>query len=348
MIEELAGPYTKFLIIGVGGSGDVVATLPLARFLRFLGSNVYLGSVLWERWVYDPKPGPIRLDELHNCERIYENIVKINGNTYAVRNSNIIKPQAASLSKFLNEPIYGIDLYGGVVGVFKALNFLIRKLELDFIIGVDSGGDILAEGYEEGLWSPLCDQVMLAALTRIKRDNNFNTLIAVLGLGADGELPLNYLLGRISEIARKGGYLGARGLTREDVEFIEKALSYVKTEASALPIKAAKGFFGEVKIRGGTRRVDVSPITTIIFYLEPEIICKLSKMCEKLFYTETLWEAKLRLNNLGIYTELDLENDIYSLLSQNIKVNPQDLLKIRSEGIRRLKRLKGSSGYSCS
>ena len=197
-----------------------------------------------------------------------------------------------------------IDPSKGERGLSKGLAVAIKELNLDIIIGLDGGGDVLARGDEKGLQSPLADSLMLASLANISK---IPTIIGIFGFGSDGELNQQQILTRLSEIASKGGYLGARGLTPKDVELMEEAVKYVTSEASFLPVMAAKGKMGLVKIREGTRRVHLSILSTLTVYLDAKILYDLSPIAKAVTGTNSIYEAKERLNKMGLFTELDFE-----------------------------------------
>lgn len=300
-LEEIIAKEGKrnILLLGIGGGGDIVSTVPLARYLRFLGAQILFGAVAWERSIIDPTPGPLHLKDFENIEIVASNIGLIRGK---VKARGII-PQVSRFSKITGEPVFIVDIWNGVKGVIKGLNEIIEKYNIDVVVGVDVGGDVLAEGFEKELRSPLADQVMLAALSKI----NAHSFIAVAGLGADGELPLNTLLKRVALIAKNKGLVGARGLTQADVVELSKIVSHVKTEASKIPILAFSGFIGETTIRSGSRKVEVNPILTLTFIFDTKVVYSLSKLAPRIVNTESLIEANKILNNLGIFTELDLE-----------------------------------------
>ena len=45
-------------MLGIGGGGDVVGALAVARRCEELGTPFVVGGVAWERLPIDPKPGP--------------------------------------------------------------------------------------------------------------------------------------------------------------------------------------------------------------------------------------------------------------------------------------------------
>ena len=80
-----------------------------------------------------------------------------------------------------------VDINGGVKGVVEGLEGAIEEFNTDLLVGLDVGGDSLAQGTEPGLRSPLADSIMLAAFAELERRGH-RTLWGVFGYGSDGEL----------------------------------------------------------------------------------------------------------------------------------------------------------------
>lgn len=301
-LEKIASKTKRALCLGVGGGGDIMGTLPTSGYLNVLGVKTILGGVSWERIVIDPKPGPRSLDEILNIERISESTAYVDKNSHT---SDGVYFQCSNMANFLNERTIIVDVSKSVPVISRGLQETVDKLDLDLIIGVDAGGDILASGKEPGLKSPLCDAMMLAALRLLK----IPTVIAVFAPGCDGELTLSELVNRFELVARNSGYLGARGITPEDFSKMSKAIKYVKTEASFLPLRAWKGEHGIFKLRNGSRSVDLSILATLTFYFDTKVVYKISPIANALKGAKNFQEANQKLHKLGITTEYDFELD---------------------------------------
>lgn len=300
-IENLSKQGKKALVLGIGGGGDIVGSLPTARYIEKLGTETIKGGLTWERSIKDPKPGPRKIKELKNLDPLSQTTALANPQT---RTEEDIKITEASVSEILNEETFLLDLNYGVKGAVQGVNKAAEELDLDFIVGVDVGGDVLGSGKEEGLRSMLADSMTLSTLHNI----DIPSVIGVLGMGADGELNLNQLMKNSAKVASTGGFLGARGIVPEDLKILREAIENTETESSALPFRAAKGEQGEVEIRDGKRKVEVSLITAITFYFDPEILVKkINNVAIKLSRTETIEEAQEVMNNEGIPTELEYE-----------------------------------------
>ncbi len=332
-------PYSKhgYLVIAIGGGGDIVSASIISHILRRMGIRTVLASIAWERFTIDPVPGPIPLENIIGCRDISSYACIINPSSYALRGGRRIVFQAVNVSRALGEEIVIIELYRGVNGYYRGVNTVLNYYGLDGVIGVDVGGDVLAHGFEEELWSPLADSMGLAMLNRYSR-----SYLIVHSLGSDGELPVNYLLKRLALFISKKGLIGITGFTSRDKELLEKILGYARSEASKASLLALRGLYGEYLIRRGSRRITVNPYTLVSFVLNPHIVYKESLLAKNVDNTDSLTEARSRLNKLGVFTEYDLEEEIMNRNLSLEEISGDILIKIRDEGRRKL-REKSSS-----
>ncbi|MEM0361332.1 MAG: DUF1152 domain-containing protein [Sulfolobales archaeon] len=309
-------------IIGIGGGGDIASAYVLCMvFKDFFKVDLCLPiAVLWERWVVDPVAGPPSKSLIRNAT--IRECAYITDKSYVSRGFYTYKPQAAVLASLTNNVIPSITLEYGVEGYVRCLNELASDYSLDCFIGLDVGGDILAEGWEDGLGSPLTDAMGLAALS------NFKSFIAVLAPGADGELPQEYVLSKISELAKRGGYIGSIGLWTNYLRRMEEVTSKVETEAGRIPVIALKGFDGIYSIRSGLRKVRVNIVSTILFLLNTNTLYKSSKLALSLTSTKNLAEAIKKAEELSVVTEFHTELRKMMLTLANKAYKPQQSSRI--------------------
>lgn len=299
--ESLAKNSRYAMVVGIGGGGDIVGAIPTSRYLRWLGIPTILGGLTWERYVNDPEPGPRKMDEIIDIELLSPTVGLANEKTRTTRG---IRFTESVVAEVIREKTVLIDLNRGVKGVIDGLNEAIRKLGIDLFVGIDVGGDVLGEGYEKGLHSMLADSMMLSAMANLE----VPTVLGVLGCCMDGELTFDEFTRQLAKIAAHGGLLGARCLTPEDIEILEKVIPKTKTEASLLAVKAAKGITGEVEIRGGRCKVQVTPISALTFYLDTEIVFEhINKVAKALVPTTSLDEANEILKRANLPSELEFE-----------------------------------------
>src|SRR5262249_6091967 len=62
----------KVLVIGIGGGGDILGTLPTCFDLKRLGAIPILGGLTFKRIEHDPKGGPRKIDEFKNTKQFNE------------------------------------------------------------------------------------------------------------------------------------------------------------------------------------------------------------------------------------------------------------------------------------
>ncbi len=91
MIDEIVGFNARnILVVGIGGGGDVVGSTITYSLAVNEGKEAVLGAVLWERYVNDIVPGPIRIQELRNAEAVGDYLAIVNGDTYAIREGSAL------------------------------------------------------------------------------------------------------------------------------------------------------------------------------------------------------------------------------------------------------------------
>lgn len=299
--EALVKNARHAMVVGIGGGGDVVGAIPTSRYLRWLGIPTLLGGLTWERYVNDPEPGPRKMEEIIDIELLSPTVGLANERT---RTTKGIRFTESAVAEVLREKVALIDLNQGVQGVIEGLNEAMRKLGIDLFIGIDVGGDVLGEGTEKGLHSMLADSMMLAAMANLE----VPTVLGVLGCCMDGELTFEEFNRQLAKIAGYGGLLGARCLTPEDIELLERVIPHTKTESSLLAVKAARGFTGEIEIRGGRCRVLMTPMSALTFYFDTRIVYEhISKVAKDLVPTKSLEEANEVLKRARLPSELDFE-----------------------------------------
>jgi hypothetical protein len=307
-LEAIIRSASRALVIGVGGGGDVVGAFAVARFLEFCGLEFLLGGLSWERSVYDPIPGPRKLCETRNVRALHEFAWMANAETQTMTGVYYAESRMAAA---LAQEVLLLDINGGVSGVMNGIETAMRELQADLLVGIDVGGDSLAEGHEPGLRSPLADSIMLAAFAELEKRGR-RTLWGVFGYGSDGELTVDEIEFALSRIGAAGGLLGGWSLTPQIAAELERIIQTVPTEASAIPLRCLSGAWGKQKIRGGERSVKLTPLTALTFFVSTSVVFEtLSRPARAVQHSGSLTEANDALHALGIRTELDLESARY-------------------------------------
>jgi hypothetical protein len=294
------------LVLGMGGGGDVVGALATAELARLYDrADPILGGVTWERRPIDPVPGPRATAEIADAQELVPGIV-LAGPRTRVLDRDVVFAES-HMAEFLGQQTVLVDIHAGPAAVAAALAQAMTRLRADLVVFIDVGGDVLAQGGEPGLTSPLCDAVMLAAAEHL-RVAGHEVLLGIFGIGCDAELTPAEVLERIAAVAAQGGLQGARGLTPAVAERLEGAIRKVPTEASAQAVRAFRGAFGRATIRGNARTVELSPAAALTFYLDVECTVRAcGRLARAVEEARSLEEANDALRRLGLTTELDLE-----------------------------------------
>ena len=314
--DALLAAARRPLLIGVGGGGDVAATLALAEPLRRLhGAHPVVGGVSWERNAVDRHAGPRRIAEIAGVvDELAPAAVLAGPDTRVGERAGDAEVRFAEsrAAELTGESTVLVDPCEGPAAVADGLAAAIEHLEADLLVLVDVGGDAIAHGNEPGLSSPLCDAVLLAAGAELA-EQGVSVLGAVFGPGCDGELTLDEVLARVAEIAAGGGSAGARGLTEPAAAELEAAVAAIPTEASALPLRCYRGETGTALIRGGRRRVELSPLCALTFFFDVAVALETTARLARAVRGATgLESANDVLHGLGVRTELDLEREALS------------------------------------
>lgn len=304
----------RALLIGMGGGGDVVGALAVSDLLEALETDWVLGGVAWERSPIDPRPGPRSLDEIRGGRRCGSAAVLTEGGTTSVDG---VEFSESRMARLIGKQTLLLDINAGPHTVAVGLAEAATELGCDAIVLLDVGGDVLAHGREPGLASPLCDAVVLAAALFLQRsaarpesgpDWDGEVIAAVYGPGCDGELTPEEVLERITQLQSAGALLGAWGLTPRACELVEAAAEVVPTEASLQAARCARGERGSVRIRGGRRSVELTPLGALTFFFDPAKAATAGvPLATAVAPAADLDEAHQALVALGVSTELELE-----------------------------------------
>jgi len=305
--EDILRKSNKAMLIGIGGGGDVVGTLPTAGLLDLFDIEYVLAGLPWERSVIDPVPGPRKFSEIVNSQKINEGVWTCNQNT---KTDTGVLFAESGISKVFDTQTLLIDATIGAEKISVYLLDAAKKLGIDLIVGIDVGGDAIAVGNEKGILSPLADSTMIAALYNIR--NEINTFLGMFGFGSDGELTLGELENSLSLLAQNKGILGSWGITQKTLNLMKKVIETVPTEASRSPVIYAEGKFKTTNIRSGTVKVELNFASTSTIYIDVAVMYeKVSSLAKAVAESADLMESRKILNEMGIRTEFDIEEERY-------------------------------------
>jgi hypothetical protein len=295
--------YKKALVIGIGGGADIIGTIPTKLHLESYGIKCILGGLPWERYSIDPFPGPRPFDQILNKIEINDSLCFSTGKTAT---DDGLFFSESKVSKILKEKIVLINIFNSSTKIAKDIIEFCEINKIDLVVGLDVGGDVIAQGHEKGLSSPLADSIMLSALKKI--DKRIPTKIGVLGYGSDGELKQEELNSSLSIISKNKGLLGMLGITIPASKLMKKLVSKVETDASRVPLLAFDGAYGLSPIRRGRIKVEVHPLSQATIFLKTSVVfSKISLSARLINNSSSIWESNGILLKQGFKTELDFE-----------------------------------------
>jgi hypothetical protein len=288
--------------IGIGGGGDVVGALAVVDLAERLGTPAIVGGLTWERRPIDPLPGPRTLDQADGLHERLNEVVGLAGAETSGPGGFLFAE--SRMAAVLGTPVLLVDPNPGPRAVAAGLDDAMEHLGCDLVVLLDVGGDVLAHGDEPGLASPLADAVMLAATAHMRT----TAVLGVFGAGCDGELTPSEVLERVAEVSMADGLLGAWGLTPDAAPRLEAAIAAVPTEASAMALRCARGWYGTATIRDGRRTVVLGPAGGITFLLDPAAaMASAARLARAVQDAGSLQEAHDILTARGVRTELAYE-----------------------------------------
>ena len=275
-------------MLGIGGGGDVVGALAVARRCAELGTPFVAGGVAWERLPIDPHPGPRSVDQIIAAEPLGDRAVLAGPGT---RTPEGVRFSESHVAGHLGAPTVLVDVSAGPAGAASGVEAAAGALDCDLVVYVDVGGDAIATGREPGLASPL------------------DGILAVIGAGCDGELTVDEVLMQVAALGRAGAWIGSWSVGAELADELERAAKASGTEASAQVVRCARGEMGEVAIRRGRKRVALSPVGALTFAFDLATAADLLPLVGALREVDGLDAARDRIVAHGARTELDYERD---------------------------------------
>ncbi|HEX6686781.1 MAG TPA: DUF1152 domain-containing protein [Candidatus Limnocylindrales bacterium] len=274
-------PARSILIAGAGGGFDIYAGLPLALALWHSGTQVHLANLS------------------------FSELELIDEKSWATKDVAAVTPDTTSPDWYfperalaqwlaahgLPETVYAFPPLG-VQTLRAAYQHLVERLNIDAVVLVDGGTDILLHGDESDLGTPVEDITSLAAVTALDVPVK---LVTCLGFGIDAYHGVNHVqvLENIAALDRDGGYLGALsipGASREAILYRD-AVAHAQAATPERPsivngqiAAATRGAFGDVQFTLRTRgtKLFVNPLMAIYFTVD------LNKLASRCLYLDRI------------------------------------------------------------
>lgn len=256
----------RILIAGAGGGFDVFCGLPLYFHLRAQGREVHLANLSFTQ-----------VAEIRG-ERLAHGLVRVDAQTEGPAR---YFPEGL-LARYLQmieqpAPVFTFA-QNGVRQLAANYRLLKEQFDLDAVVLVDGGTDILMRGDEAGLGTPAEDISSLAAVDSLEVATR---LVVCLGFGIDrfhGVCHAQYLEA-VAELSRAGGFLGTFALTAQmpEVRRYLEAISYACDRMPAAPsivgtsiASAIEGHYGDHHRVERTRgsQLWINPLMTLYWSFE--------------------------------------------------------------------------------
>lgn len=292
---DLAKGKKTALLVGCGGGGDIMQTIPTMNYLKKVGvENFVLADIGCKWWEFNGEMAlggeVIDLDWLSPSERISENVALVSKETRMTKGKGAGEPVHECLIKNVLEdiPIATISLQNGYPGVMQGLKDLIEKYQAELFVSMDIGADAFFTGTETQVQSPLIDAISILCASEL----DIPGVYGVNGLGADAELPMAHVIRNMGVAMQKGGFIGANGLTQEDLVLLEEILKWIPgEEVEKWPYEAAKGNFGTHYCKR-LWSVEITPAVACSFFFDPDVLREVNPIINALKDTRTLEEAE--------------------------------------------------------
>ncbi|WP_412539699.1 DUF1152 domain-containing protein [Longispora sp. K20-0274] len=284
----------RVLIAGAGGGFDVYAGLPLALALWDAGVEVHLANFSFTQ-----------LELLDRSAWLDDNVVAVTPDTAGPED---YFPEGA-LARWLATEDLPATVYAfpacGVRRLRAAYEGLVDRLDLDAVVLVDGGTDILMRGDESRLGTPEEDMTSLAAVAGLDVPVR---LVSCLGFGIDAFHGVNHtqVLENIAALDREGAYLGALSIPSDSREarLYRAAVAHAHAATPTRPsivhgqiAAASRGEFGDVHVTTRTAGSEllVNPLMAVYFSFQAAGLAGRSLYLDRLADTVGLRQVGLRI-----------------------------------------------------
>lgn len=246
----------RTLIIAAGGGGDAITGAALTGPLGLVEPPVVM-TYSWDRLMIDPVPGPRTADDFTGLRQLAPNVLEV------LPSTEPISPAGSSLPRLaadLPTRLLLLDPTGGAMQMAAQISGAAAYFHADTIALIDVGGDVLTDGTDPGLRSPLADQLALAACVR----TGLPSQLLIAAPGIDGELSPATIHARLN-------HLGAHqlpDLTSTDIAPVRPVFDWHPSEASALLAAAATGRRGRVEVRDAGDHIELTDTTPALFTVD--------------------------------------------------------------------------------
>jgi hypothetical protein len=298
----------RILVAGAGGGFDVYAGLPIYERLRRLCKEVFLANLS-----FTYLGGT-------NARQLTRALYAVDSDTTG---GDGYFPER-TLARFLSRSGAPVTIYTfdklGVAPVREGYEHLVRSLDLDAIVLVDGGTDILLRGDEANLGTPEEDMTSLAAVASLDVPTR---LVTCVGFGIDtfhGVCHANWLE-NVAALTADGAFLGTTALLERMPE-VRLYLDAVNDADAATPgrpsivngsiVSAVEGRFGDYhrgrRTRGST--LFISPLMTLLWAFDLPAVARRNLYLDLLTGTQSVWDVQLAIERFHASAQTRLREAI--------------------------------------
>ena len=300
------------LVVAGGGGGDALAALMIARTLNLDPTRTAYATIVWERTLYDARPGPRSPEDFLDLKPVGQYNHRIGPNSALQPPSQTFVPR---LAETFGVHYYLMDIARGAWHVQQQIAELHALHEFDTILVVDVGGDILARGDEPNLRSPTADSLTLAGMHNAPVD----VYVAVCGLGLDGELTDEDIADVKRDLTVNTTYRTSPAIPAEVAADYIDVFRWLPSEVSGMTCAAALGYRGTAEIRSSGLRVDLSDDSPRIRIYAYEDVLNRNAVARAALDTTSLDEAADVVSSFGLTPEMTYERRSAQQLAQQIE-----------------------------
>lgn len=282
------------LIVAAGGGGDAVAAAMLDAALYGDDSPALILTYAWDRLLIDPVPGPRGPANFTGLQALTPHVHAITSKTDPIAPAGSTLPR---LARELPQTFALLDPSNGAQGIARQLEELIQHLAPESIDLLDVGGDILAQGDEPTLRSPLADALTLAASCQV----DFPVRLLVAGPGLDGELPAAELRGRLGR--------NVLTLAPRHIESIAQVLEWHPSEATAMLCATAREIRGLCEVRDAGLPVPLTDEGPTVHEVALDDAFNRNRLSRAIASTTTLAAAEQLSREICGFSEIDYERN---------------------------------------
>jgi hypothetical protein len=309
--------HSDILIVGGGGGGDALASLIAARTLSIPREEAVFATVIWERTLFDPQPGPRAPEDFQRLKPVGKHNYLVHAQSSLPHPALTFTPRLAATYEV---DYHLLDITRGAKKVQHQVQELQEIYGFEKIIVVDVGGDILARGDEPGLKSPLADGMALAGMQGAEAEIQ----VAVTGFGLDGELSQSALKKARVDLSHAENSSVPTHIDNATASDFVDVFEWFPSESSGLTCVSALGYEGVAEIRDQGLRVTLSQRSHALDLYDYEAVLHRNRVANAFVETSSIKEGESILDDFGLTSEIEFERRKAQRLKKALEDKPAE------------------------